>query len=287
MNHEKHTLEEFRGAIDTIDEDILALLARRTELVQQVGQLKARTAANGSFMRPGREASMLRSLTSKIPGDFPKWAVAAMWRIIISASLNIEHPIHIAVYTPKGNKEPLYKAREYFGSFTSMSAHSTIGQVLEKAINGAHSVAVLPLPTLEHDYGWWRLMPRYTSLRIFAFLPFFSANPMMDMPLVALANVTPEATGSDKTILILEGKKPISMDTLTQSFTRHGLQLEYLRINTDEPSMPVRFTHLVAVNDFIAENDARMAAILESLEKYGISARSLGSYATPLTFEQK
>ena len=80
----QNTLQQHRNAIDAIDTQIIALLKERCGVVQQVGHLKEAHKVAGSFIRPGREAIMLRAILESTTGQaLPAQAIAAIWRIIM------------------------------------------------------------------------------------------------------------------------------------------------------------------------------------------------------------
>ena len=101
-------LAALRAEIDAIDSQLHDLLMRRTDLAVQVGEVKARvqplggTPADGAkFIRPAREALILRRLVARHSGRLPKAVIVRMWREMISALLQVEGPFVVAVQAPK------------------------------------------------------------------------------------------------------------------------------------------------------------------------------------------
>jgi chorismate mutase/prephenate dehydratase len=89
-------LAALRAEIDAIDSQLHDLLMRRTDLAVQVGEVKARvqplggTPADGSkFIRPAREALILRRLVARHQGKLPK---AVKRRVRFSAPIGIPAP---------------------------------------------------------------------------------------------------------------------------------------------------------------------------------------------------
>ena len=75
-------LTELRTALDSLDDEIIALLERRFEISGRVAAAK-----NGSAtVRPGREAAIMRRLQSAAP-DLDPAVLAGVWRHIFSASV--------------------------------------------------------------------------------------------------------------------------------------------------------------------------------------------------------
>ena len=56
------TLEALRAEIDAIDEDLHRQLMRRAEVALRIRAAKSANGGEAVFMRPGREAQILRRL---------------------------------------------------------------------------------------------------------------------------------------------------------------------------------------------------------------------------------
>src|ERR1044071_692021 len=88
-----------REQIDRIDDQILALLDRRAEVVKQVGEVKR--SRSETFHVPGRERAVLERLTAAANGAFPREAVRPVFREIMSACLSLESPLVVAYPGPE------------------------------------------------------------------------------------------------------------------------------------------------------------------------------------------
>src|SRR5947209_5913900 len=88
-------LSALRAEIDATDDEILALLDRRAEVVRRVGELK-RARLLPTFHVPQRERAVLERLTSAANGAFPREAVRPVFREIMSACLALESPLVIS-----------------------------------------------------------------------------------------------------------------------------------------------------------------------------------------------
>ena len=75
-------LTSLREEIDAIEIELLELLAKRAEHVQEVGRVKEANKVDGSFIRSGREARMMRKILDKGAGAMPKGAIFSIWRSI-------------------------------------------------------------------------------------------------------------------------------------------------------------------------------------------------------------
>jgi chorismate mutase len=180
-------LETYRHAIDAMDREILTLLARRLQVVEQVGALKAAHHKEGSYIRPAREANMLRELMQEGEAQgVPPLAIAAIWRIIIGASTAHESPLNIV--TLEGDVRGYSMAEQYFSAVPPHHSVAEKGLWQAKCVND-HSVYVLPYDV---DAKWWRTMP--SEYKIFACVPFVG---VAASSYVAIGKVSPEPTGMD------------------------------------------------------------------------------------------
>ena len=185
----KQKLQEIRDQIDEVDQQLLDLLGKRAELVQKVGKLKTALAERGNFIRSGREANMMKAILAKGAGEFPKPALFSIWRSIISASLAMEGGLKVAMLRSKSFH--LHKLIvEYFGSFTDYMLCDTLEALLR--IVDDKTVVVLSA----HD-DWWTKLP--ADLKVFA---------KLHDEIYALARVTPEETGEDKTVVVTDAELP-------------------------------------------------------------------------------
>lgn len=96
-------LSQFRKEIDEIDKSILNLLAKRFDIVKQVGEWKKQNQKCSSYMRPGREAVMMTKLIDNASDFLPASATYSIWRSLIAAATAAEqkNDIAIAVFSSK------------------------------------------------------------------------------------------------------------------------------------------------------------------------------------------
>ncbi|WP_018130468.1 bifunctional 3-deoxy-7-phosphoheptulonate synthase/chorismate mutase [Effusibacillus pohliae] len=83
----KERLQELRGQLDELNLEILELLSRRAELVQEIGQLKKMTGTER--FDPIREKEMLDKLVAANPGPFDDNTVRHLFKQIFQASLGL------------------------------------------------------------------------------------------------------------------------------------------------------------------------------------------------------
>jgi len=77
-----------RAKIDIIDEKILRLLSRRTQIAIQVGKLKR--SSGRPYDSPERERDILRRFVQRNPGPLQNRGIERMFRLVIPESLEAE-----------------------------------------------------------------------------------------------------------------------------------------------------------------------------------------------------
>jgi chorismate mutase len=269
---DENTLSNLRKEIDRVDNEIIQLLRQRTEYVKKVGEFKAsKTPEHISFIRSGREATMLRHLTEQLEDTFPKAAIATIWRMIISTSLNLEKPMSIASYYEAGQEQAYWLAREYYGAFLDITRESSTESVIKRVAKNEVSVGILPLSEKLEQAWWLRPQSEQNDIFVFAKIPFITEKSDPFSPVLAIANVLPEATGDDISLLAVEGV----VDT-EKTLANIGSALN------SSPSILAQEGEsvLVEVPDYIAVDDVRAVQIP------GVRVRLLGSYAKPIVVKE-
>lgn len=136
-------LGELRARIDSIDEQILALLERRAQTVEEVADAK-RQAGLSSFYDPERERAVLDRVTQKGAGRFPREAIRSVFREIMSGCLSLEAPITIAFLGPEGTFSHM-AARHLFGLTARFREGTTINSVFDTVRRGDAQCGVVPV----------------------------------------------------------------------------------------------------------------------------------------------
>ncbi len=201
------SLDELRRQIDAIDDEIHALIRKRTAVVQHVAS--AKKAGQTLPVRPAREAAMLRRLKAAHDGSFPFAALARMWHEMIAASTRIQAFYTIAVHA-NGEQHALWDlARDQFGSQTPIRAIDGPVETLTALLDGDADIAVLPVPS-ESD-GWWTVLATYLrdhpeenpAPQIIERLPFAGVGCVRGdfTEAMVVARVVPESTGTDRTVI--------------------------------------------------------------------------------------
>ncbi len=205
-------LAKLRAEIDAIDDQILALLKTRMDVVKRVGVWKAQKADGLCPIRSGREATQLKRVSqTAAAGDFSPAAAAHIWRHIINASLALEGRLKLSMHDDARTQ---MWSREYFGSYTSYAAHHTSVHVVQDIINNIADVGIAPLFG-EH---WWLALVN-TPVRVFAALPFIADAPTPHA--FAFARLHPEPSGNDATLAVFEGKVECTLPYTTFDTAEH------------------------------------------------------------------
>lgn len=198
-------LLELRAAIDAIDNRMHDLLRVRADIVHRVRAVKGKQAI---FIRPGREATMLRALLQRQQGRIPPGLITSLWRSMIGAFTMQEGALCVAVTVGAGQDDLWDLTRDYYGSVTPLTPCATPERAIKAVVAGKAELAIVPLPTPHDTKPWWRLLARYPDLRVFARLPFDlndlgrSNGRGNKTGALAIARIDPETTGDDHGLVL-------------------------------------------------------------------------------------
>src|SRR5277367_3918762 len=117
VNPDKQALADFRAQIDRIDITLHDLLRDRVEIIDQVRKLKGKQHI---YIRPGREAQMVRALVNRPQGKLPEGLIVRMWRELISGFTLMEGALKVGVYVPPKGPDLWDHARDFYGAFTPL-----------------------------------------------------------------------------------------------------------------------------------------------------------------------
>jgi len=92
-------LKGLRRKIEAIDKSIVELLENRAHAAKEIAKVKSR--AGLPFHVPGRESKILQRVQKLSKGGFPRKALKAVFREVISGSLSLEQPLTIAYFGQK------------------------------------------------------------------------------------------------------------------------------------------------------------------------------------------
>jgi chorismate mutase / prephenate dehydratase len=284
----KLALDELRREIDKIDDAIHDLLMRRTQIVERVG---AQKGGGGPFVRPGREAVILRRLIARHTGALPPGVVVRMWRELITALTRLQGPFAVAVYAPEDRRGLWDVARDHYGGVAPLTPVNSPQAAIRAVSEGAATVGVVPYPAEDDADPWWRFLlnadPR--TPRIIARLPFGGRGNARGegRDALALALVDAEPTGDDRALLGVELGADISRGRLKDALEAVGLPPVSF-CTWHAPGMQGFSINLVEVADYVGRDDPRPAQLALRLNAALDGAPSmarvnvLGGYAAPL-----
>ena len=295
-------LAALRQEIDTVDHQLHDLLMKRCDLAVQVGKVKAErqpvgsSAAEGAkFIRPAREALILRRLVARHAGKLPKAVIVRLWRELISALLQVEGPFAVAVFSPDSEPGFWDIARDHYGSRVAVSGYDRVGLVLGAVQDGNATVGVVPLPREDDSDPWWRYLIAAGAPHVMGRLPFGDAGNHRGSPVEALVigRALNEPTGKDRSLLVVEPTREISRSALRTAVTKAGLTPTFFGA-WRAPHLGADL-HLVEVEGFFASgplaihdeagNETALAALSHGqLENAHLTV--IGSYAVPFTAQE-
>ncbi len=137
-SHTQPDLTVERAEIDRIDSEILQLLEQRVQCALSVGEKKK--ACGVPLHDPTRERAIYEKLRARHRdhhGTLPDVAITAIFREIISACRNAEHPLTVAFLGPSGTNTQEAAVR-YFGSAFTPLPCTTPDEVCRLVARGAN-----------------------------------------------------------------------------------------------------------------------------------------------------
>ena len=135
-------LKPLREQIDRIDDEMLALLNRRAEVVKQVGKIKQEKQS--PFYAPVRERAIVERLSAHNPGPFPTEAIRSVFQEIISACLSLELPLKVAYLGPEATFTHMACKRR-FGLSALYVPSATIASVFDEVEKSLADFGVVPI----------------------------------------------------------------------------------------------------------------------------------------------
>lgn len=283
MTSDESGLNDLRREIDAIDNAIHDQLMRRGELQASIGEAKRSSEV---YIRPGREAMVLRRLIDRHQGRFPKAVLVRIWREIFAAGLSLQNDFSIATLSGGGQAPLRSLARDHFGTLTSIQEMGSAQRVLQAVADGAATVGVLPMPESEEKDPWWRRMSRTgeRTPRIIARLPFAAAiSTAGGQEALAVGLAPPEDTGHDRSYLVVETGSQTSRSALKKAVEAGGFKVldwKYCTAGGNEGQ------YLVEVDGFLGDEDPRPESLSEASGNVILNAWRAGGYAAPLSAEE-
>jgi len=283
MSVTEPSLDALRRDIDRIDDAIHDLLMQRCEVVERIAEVKGTGPA---FMRPGREATILRRLVDRHGGRFPIPVLIRIWREMLAAFTLLQGPFAVAVYAPEDERGLWDMARDMYGSSTPMMAVNQPMPAVRAVFDGTATVAVVPWPDDRDGEPWWRALMSEDAKtpRVIAHLPFVVSARGNGRKGLAIARIPHEPTGDDHTLVAIELTEPVSRSRLKEALEDAGLPpVAFWNGPEREADSPV---HLVEVTDFVGADDARLGQLVDRLGFVGRRAVPIGGFAMPIVVDE-
>ena len=136
------TLQSLRDQIDALDDQLLAMMNQRMNLVRHVGELKR--ATNAIIYRPERERQIIDRLTAQNAGPLNRAAIEAIFLEVFAVARNMELPERVAFLGPDGSFTH-QAAESRFGGLSAYTALPTIRSVFESVETGRARFGVVPI----------------------------------------------------------------------------------------------------------------------------------------------
>jgi len=140
----KPDLGKIRERIDTIDEQIQALINERAEVAQAVGKSKGDLASAVDYYRPEREADVLRRVLDRNDGPLRNEEMLRLFREIMSACLAQQEPLKIGFLGPEGTFTQTAVFKHFGHSVLALPFH-TIDEIFQEVESGAADFGVVPI----------------------------------------------------------------------------------------------------------------------------------------------
>lgn len=286
VNPDKQALADLRAQIDRIDAGLHDLLRDRVELIDQVRKLKGKQHI---YIRPGREAQMLRALMGRPQGKLPEGLIVRVWRELISGFTLIEGALKVAVYSPEKGPDLWDHARDFYGAFTPLvEAPSAMAAIKMVQANKAQ-VAVVPPPQAADKDVWWPLLAsdRKNVLTVFASLPFEIVKPgrnngrnTLPMGLI-VGKLYPELTGDDRSFLAMQCVHAPEGE-MRRLLGKAGYKVRQMLAQSMGRGGSAPTAYFIETEGYVGRNDTRLARLRAMLGSRLQHLAPLGGYAVPL-----
>lgn len=138
---EPRPLEQLRTLIDDVDARLVALIAERARIVQEVGLSKR--ASGVSVYAPHREREVIERAVARNPGPLSSRTIEAVFREIMSGSFVLETPPRIGFLGPAGSFSHLAAVRHFGSSVELLDLHD-IEHVFEEVAASRVDYGLVP-----------------------------------------------------------------------------------------------------------------------------------------------
>ena len=161
-NH--RTIDTLRQEIDTLDEELLALIEKRLDLAASIASAKSEDVTDEDsdelLLRPAREASIIARLDA-MTRRIPEVSLTAIWRELMAINLQAQRPIEIALNASRHPARMHLMARARFGTIIPIREMASPEAALEKARTGK-GIALIEIG----EGDWWAGLRDHPELSI-------------------------------------------------------------------------------------------------------------------------
>lgn len=141
MDREK-TLQDIRGKISSIDQEIVSLLNKRAGLSIEVGEIKSRS--RDSVFKPFREKEILSELLVHNSGSLPEEHLRAIYREIFSSSRSLQQKQRVVYLGPEGTFS-YFAGVEYLGHSADYFPRNSLEEVFRAVDAREAELGIIPL----------------------------------------------------------------------------------------------------------------------------------------------
>ena len=134
-------LENLRQRIDTLDQQLVALLSERAKVVVDVGEFKR--GSDTPIYAPHREREVLDRALAHNNGPLSNRTIEAIYRELMSGSFQLEKPLAIAHLAPNGSFSHIAAIR-HFGSSVECVGVPSIDRVFREVAAGHCNYGLVP-----------------------------------------------------------------------------------------------------------------------------------------------
>lgn len=275
-------LDKLRDEIDRIDSELHALLRQRAAVVKRIAVAK-RTSGGGTpaFIRPGREADVLRTLVARHDGAMPAAVIARIWREIIASGCQMQIPFRIALFAPERSIAHWDIVRNHFGSNAPVVLCGSAHRVLQELAYES-TIGILPYPEHDEAHPWWPHLATgdSASARIVTELPFYesASGAFESRRLMVLATYPPEKSAADRSFLVVSAGPELSRARLSTLLDQSGLHGTVIASQQSANGIE----QLLDVEGFVTTSDDRVATLVQRADGAIRRAVSIGATAVPI-----
>jgi chorismate mutase/prephenate dehydratase len=281
MSAASSDLAALRRDIDEIDDRLHDLLMQRSQLTARV---QAAKGANGAlFLRPGREAQILRRLLARHQGPLRRVALARLWRELVTGLYHLQGGLNVALY---GGSHPLplwEAARGHFGVATPIAVYEDMPGVLGAVSGSSTTIGVLPAPEEGEGDSWWRHLQGEApgTPRVVARLPFVSEGEPPPRGALVIAAIAPEPSGQDVSLVVASVQADrMSRQRLLERVSGAGFAAQPLSHWTAGGDLSL----LAEVEGFVAPDDPRLRDFGRDTVEAAGRAIVIGAHAAPIHY---